>query len=434
MTAVRALLKDRRRSQRGSVLSGVLIMTAFIAIISGALMTLLSGSFLLSRDLMNQAENEATVNSSIELSLNRLQGTQLYYACPALNPVSLNNRTAVPALASCWPDVREAQKFRRLGGGSVPFYFDGAHAQANGLNEYVVGDSRGNVFDYPFGSTASRWTLSLAGTLTASPLVIGNPSVSGQLVDIFPMQGSACSPSANCIDVRSDNNSSSPPSQRCTIAASFGPVVSTPGAGAANAGFVYYGDGSQLQVSDLSGVDCDAISSVTIPGNQPVAAGPVAFQCTGGCGNTSDEVYAVASNNTSSRLVWYRYGNGLSSAGSLPLPWANVAGIAASGTSLPASLAITFAGGGIALVQLASNGTMTSLTTSVASATARSTLAWVSTGEAGSRRLLPENPDSSHAISTHDDSMVISHELQAEGPHATWPVVTTTGVIRRTNA
>jgi hypothetical protein len=55
-------------------------------------------------------------------------------------------------------------------------------------------------------------------------------------------------------------------------------------------------------------------------------------------------------------------------------------------------------------------------------------------GEAGSRRLVPENPDSSHAISTHDDGMVIRHELQAEGLHAKRPVVTTTGVIRRENA
>ena len=37
----------------------------------------------------------------------------------------------------------------------------------------------------------------------------------------------------------------------------------------------------------------------------------------------------------------------------------------------------------------------------------RSVLAWTSTGERGSRRLLPENPDSSHAISTHDEEMVM---------------------------
>src|SRR6476661_7646601 len=57
-------------------------------------------------------------------------------------------------------------------------------------------------------------------------------------------------------------------------------------------------------------------------------------------------------------------------------------------------------------------------TTSAASGTPRSTLAWVITGEAGSRRLLPEKPDSSHAISTHDDWLVIRHGLQAEGLHA----------------
>ena len=46
MKELRALLSDRRRSQRGSVLSGVLIMVAFLAIISGALMTELSTNFV----------------------------------------------------------------------------------------------------------------------------------------------------------------------------------------------------------------------------------------------------------------------------------------------------------------------------------------------------------------------------------------------------
>src|SRR5207245_10049118 len=73
MTAILALLKDRRRSQRGSVLSGVLIMTAFIAIISGALMTELSTNFLLSHTLLNRAANEATDSSAADLSLSQRQ-------------------------------------------------------------------------------------------------------------------------------------------------------------------------------------------------------------------------------------------------------------------------------------------------------------------------------------------------------------------------
>jgi len=68
--AIRAVLKDRKRSQRGSVLSGVLIITAFLAIIAGGLMTELSSSFLLSRAQLHRVDNEATVNSAVELALN----------------------------------------------------------------------------------------------------------------------------------------------------------------------------------------------------------------------------------------------------------------------------------------------------------------------------------------------------------------------------
>src|SRR5205807_10660567 len=52
--AIRGMLADRRRRQNGSVLSAVLILVAFLAIISGALMTELSTNFLLSHALVNR--------------------------------------------------------------------------------------------------------------------------------------------------------------------------------------------------------------------------------------------------------------------------------------------------------------------------------------------------------------------------------------------
>jgi hypothetical protein len=64
------------------VLSGVLIMLAFIGVISGALMTELSSSFLLSHSLMSRVGKEATDNSAIELSMSRLQATPLNAPCP----------------------------------------------------------------------------------------------------------------------------------------------------------------------------------------------------------------------------------------------------------------------------------------------------------------------------------------------------------------
>jgi len=69
LTAIRSLLGDRRRAQQGGVLSGVLIMVTFLAIIAGALMTELSTHFLISHVLVNRVGNEATVNSAMELAL-----------------------------------------------------------------------------------------------------------------------------------------------------------------------------------------------------------------------------------------------------------------------------------------------------------------------------------------------------------------------------
>ncbi|HEX7265090.1 MAG TPA: hypothetical protein VF383_13020, partial [Candidatus Dormibacteraeota bacterium] len=82
MKSLRALLGDRRRSQQGSVLGGVLIITAFLAILSGALMTELSTNFLLSTDLVNRVNTEATVSSAAETYINQLQNTPLNTPCP----------------------------------------------------------------------------------------------------------------------------------------------------------------------------------------------------------------------------------------------------------------------------------------------------------------------------------------------------------------
>ena len=356
MKAIRELLKDRRRSQRGSVLSGVLIMTAFIAIISGALMTELSANFLLSNTMINRVAYQATDNSAIELALSRLQTTQLNAPCPALPTATVNNLTASATYLSCWPANRETSNGTALGSGSAPFNLDGAQIQANGFHDYVVANSSGYVFDYRFGTTAPRWVLQLNGTLTAPPLVIPNPSSGNQAIDVFPMTGGACSSSTNCVKVMSDSNSNNL-SPQCTILGN-GPIVSQPASSPTYGGYVYYSDGASLTVNDISGGDCDPVSPIAPYGNQPVVAGPIAIKCTS-CSRVSDQVYVVVSDGASSRLVRSSFTGGrLSVVDNVLLPWNNATGIAASGSGVPASLAITFAGGGIALVQLNSSGGM----------------------------------------------------------------------------
>src|SRR5258708_4686068 len=361
MTAIRALLKDRRRSQRGSVLGGVLIMTAFIAIISGALMTELSTNFLLSNTMLNRVSYEATDNSAIELALSQLQSTQLNAPCPALPAAAVNGFTASATYISCWPTVREAQRFAQVAGSSAQFGIDGVHAQVNGLNDYVVGDGGGTVYDLPFGSSAPRWTLPLGGSVTATPLVLPKPGSSSQVLVVVPLAGPACPGGADCLMVRTDDGSSTTPPLQCAVPTIGGPVESGPAASPTQGGLVYYGDGTLLEATDMSaGGSCDPEATVQLPGGQAVEAGPVAFRCLSSCGKTLDEVYAVVSDGSSAQLVQYHYSSGsLTSAASLALPWASVSGIVVSAATLPAEMAISFAGGGFAVAQISSRGTMT---------------------------------------------------------------------------
>lgn len=355
MNPLIALLKDRKRSQRGSVLSGVLIITAFISIIAGALMTELSTNFIVSNDLMNRAANEAAVSSAVELSLSQIQGTQLYSSCPNLNPVTLNNRTAVATYGSCWPTIDahwSGPEFQTIASSASPFNVDAAHVQLSGRNEYLVGNSGGILSDYQFGSTTAQWTLPL--NVTGPPLVMVNP-MGSPFADVIPASGSYCSPNPYCIDVRNDYNNGSQPTKHCTIGTN-GPMVSQPGASRYRPGYAFYWDGTYLQVTDVSGFDCDSIARTLMPSSQPIVAGPLvlcASSCAGG-----DNVYMAISDNNPGQLVWFTYNGGFTQRQAVPLPWGNVTGIAASASSLPATLAISFKSGGIAVVSIASNGVL----------------------------------------------------------------------------
>lgn len=356
-----ALLTDRRRRQRGSVLSAVLIITAFIAIIASALMTELSTNFLLSRDLGSRVADEATMNSAVELTLSQMLSTQLNSPCPA-NPggVTLNARTAAATYVSCWPtvDSRTQPAFSRIVAGSSAFSIDGTHAQLPGLNDYLIANAGGYVYDFTFGGSAPRWTLQLAGQSTAPGLVMANPHVNGQFIDVIPMSGSVCSPSPYCLIVRSDNGQAAPPQPFCTYPLTS-PVLSRPApASSANPGLIYFGSGNSLYAVDVStgGGQCDWEANVTIASPQPVLAGPLAFLCASSCGSNTDEIYALTSDTSSSHLVRYTYRNGnLASQSSITLP-ASAAGMVASGTSLPASAALTFRGGNITVIQLSASG------------------------------------------------------------------------------
>lgn len=364
MSAIWSLLHDRKRSQRGSVLSGVLIITAFLAIIAGALMTELSTNFLLSRNLVSRVNTEATVSSAMDLALDQLQNYPLNSGCPTQAPVSLNGQSAAVTYASCAPIASSSPQFTRIAGSDQPFGVDGTHAQAAGLNDYVVGDSAGTVFDYRFGDSTTRWRLDLGGSVTGTPLVMADP-MGGRFLDLVPLSGPGCSAATYCVDIEADSGSWSTPSRRCSMAATVA-IVAQPGAGRSFTAFAFTADTNgtvnALDLATSTGI-CDVEQSSLVSG---AAVGRVAvFPCIG-CNRTTDEIYVLTTTAGSSQLYHLTYSSkGLNQVSPpLSLPWGNASGLAIESPNLPARLAITFAGGGIAVVQVGSNA-MASVAASV---------------------------------------------------------------------
>lgn len=383
MNALRALLADRRRSQRGSVLSGVLILTAFLAIISGALMTELSTNFLLSNALVNRVGTEATVNSAMELALNQLENTPLTNGCPGAipatplpGPLTLNGRTAAVSYVSCWPTVREKPNFASIASPAA-FNVDGTHSVIPGTGQdlYVIGDSGGTIYSYQFGQSTAIWSRNMQGTITGPALAMQDAACQGgppcpdtggaggvnadisYLVPITGGGGSGCTAKA-CVELLGQDVPK-PPDVLCHMAATA-TVTSRPAAGVAFPQVAYFGDsGGTLYAYDATEFSCSNSGPATLmaiqttPGKAAIIAGPIVFK-----NNNRDEVYIVTSNGSTSQLLDYPYsqtGFASSPSESLTLPYPNPVGIALEKTSVPARVAVTFAGGGVAIVQIDSN-------------------------------------------------------------------------------
>lgn len=365
MRAIKELLRDRRRAQRGSVLSGVLIMTAFIAILSGALTTELSTNFLLSHNLVTRVGNQATVDSALELTLSRLQSTPISQGCPSPASATLNGRTATASIVGCAPTVdSRSPQFTRLAQTSA-FSTGGVHAvlPAVGLNEYFLGDSSGVLRGFPFGGT-SAWTFSLGGAITAPPLAMLDPGGATDVSILVPASnptaGGGCG-GPYCVALLS-SDSGSAPSFQCYLATAN--VVSMPAAGRSYNNLAYVGDLSgAVQVFAASeGAGC--AQQATVTGGEPVVAGPFVF-----IGPTikkapSDAIYVVRSDSSGSELDEYLYttskfGTSFALAASLALPAASAIGASIDQASLPARVAVTFAGGRVAVVNISTGFNMT---------------------------------------------------------------------------
>lgn len=366
-----ALQRSRHKAQRGSVLGAVLIITAFLAILAGALMTELSTNLLISRVQVNRIATEATVNSAIELTMNTLQTTPLQNGCAvqaALPPT--NNQTAAVAYSGCTPVSSKGfnpSAFKSSAASSNPFRADGTHVMlpsAPPVDEYLVGDAGATIYRYPFGQLTSgqltsKTPMSVGGTLTGPPTALMPDPNKNWISNLVPVNEPGAGCAMFCVALLAEDlNSLSTPSITCFMAAGA-PVTASPAGGWNNPDVAFFGDANGSLFADSAGAggSCAQLAPpIPMPG--AVVAGPVVFPGPIGSVPAEDEVYAVLSTGVSSQLVWYSYKEKTNGKATfvirsvVPLPWGSAIGIAIERPNLPARLAVTFAGGHLATIQV----------------------------------------------------------------------------------
>jgi len=356
MRNLKLLLRDRRRRQRGSVLSAILIIVAFLSILIGGLLTELTGAFTVSRDLVTRVNTEATVTSATELGIHNLQAGPVPAVCTHDNrgpwSLTLNGQAAIVS-QTCSGIIPEQTS--SLGAGL--YNVDGIHDILAGRNRFLVTDASGHLFSYPFGQSTPSWSIALGGTPTASPLITPDPD--GSVDILVPVAKNAAGCAGHCV-VALKERGAGVPTFSCYLAATA-TVNARPGAevtagGSVNfPGYVFFGDSGRLYAYDASsGGDCPQLDSAGLGGR--VAGAPLVFPGQASGNTVSDEVFVLVTSSTGTSLQHWRYtetndenGEGLSQVGnSLALSGANAVGygisstVPTSGTTL--SLAVATSG------------------------------------------------------------------------------------------
>jgi hypothetical protein len=314
---------DRARRQRGSVLSGLLIIVAFLSILIGALMTELTTSFLVSRTHTARVSREATATSAVELAINRFQTRMVPNRCgtdrPDLAPVTLNGSSAA-GTSSCTA-ILPADWIRLMTPASA---VDGTHVIIPGRNSYLVGDQTGNLRSYNFGQSFAAWTIPVGGAVTGPPTAKVDPVEPGVFSVLVPTANPGAACGGHCVELVDDEGGSA--AVICAMPASY-TVSSRPAfevAGVAGAAAVHFprytvfGDaGGYIYVFDADG-GCVSRGVTTALGGG-VVGDPLVFPGTvipkNGSTTTSDEVFAVVAGSGTTRLVHWRYQEVVDSSG-----------------------------------------------------------------------------------------------------------------------
>lgn len=315
MRGARRVLADRRRRQRGSILSGLLIVVALLSILIGALMTELSSSFLLSRTVTVRVAREASINSAMEWGLYQLENSTVPHVCARDNrgPWFLSSINGSPAAVSqsCTaivPDVSAA-----LGGGG--FSIDGLHEAIAGHNSYLVGGSTGRLSSYSFGTTTLEWSINVGGAVTAQVLTMPDADGNSHVALLVPNAAARPTCGGHCVTLF--DQQSGAPALRCDMSAGSAvvgqPASELSGGGQANfPDYVFFGDAAgNLYVYDAStDGSCDRLTSQGGLGGAVVGQPVVFTGATSSHGRqttVTDDVFVVVSSPSNSVLQHWQY-------------------------------------------------------------------------------------------------------------------------------
>jgi len=270
---------------------------------------------------------------------------------------NLNSQTAVATYVSCWPTV-DARSINRVNrpvvNSAEAFSLDGTYANVPvGGSEYLVGDSGGTFYRFGFGQTSS-WKFALGGTITGPALAMADGSNRVVIPVANSTAGAGCP--ANCVAILTVGGAIP-----CYVPAS-GNISSRPVAGFNYPDVAFAGDSKgMLFAYDTPG--CSPEKQIQSPSSQPVL-GILAFKGNTATRPLTDEVYVLQGDSTSSQLLHFTYSDnrhGVANLVNIPavppttlpinLP-PNPVGFTLDQTTLPARLAITFASGALAMVQI----------------------------------------------------------------------------------
>ena len=365
------VVKDRRRRQRGSVLSGLLIIIAFLAILLGSIMSELTSSFLVSRALVTRVQREATVTSGVEVGIHQLQSSAAPAVCardsrgPWFASVNGLQAAVTQSCTAIVPDLSQS-----LASGS--YAVDGIHDTTAGRDRYLVGNASGRLYSYGFGQTAPAWSIALGGAVTAPPAVVRDSSYADLLVPVA-QPGGGCS--GHCVAVFDDRGGT--PTLRCNAptpaVVRVQPAAET-AAGAPlfpNYGFVADSGGnlSVFNVDEDSNCILEVVAGLDgMPAGQPLVF-PGTVTTHQHDTTTSEEVFLVVTGTRGTTLEHWRYSEMIATdkegtstitlrqVGTLVVPAGpNAVGYAVSSrvpnAGAQLTLAVATAGGGVALARI----------------------------------------------------------------------------------